>query len=314
LRTAAHPGWRQRVSTAFVTVAEQPRLWLYGSLGFMLRGGIILLMLPIVALPTQVEVRGMLGNNLGSTGFSDGFWGLVAVAAVLITVLATLAVLTLAGLELAAFERLVGYRGTSAARRQVFLRLFAVQLLSALALLTCAIPLAFAIGQVAYNEIVRPTSSASIYGRVLSGIGQPLYLFAAAVLIVEVVSALTTRELLVRNEHAGSTDRHARLWLLPAIAAVLMRPLRSPVRTLATAAAGWALTALALAPAVLAIGLAWQLVRGTFLESLSFADLGDDLGMILMAVGLAAAFALGLLLTGFASALRSALWSAERLR
>ena len=48
LRTAAHPGWRAGVSTAVSAVARQPSLWLLGIVGFCLRGGILVLILPII--------------------------------------------------------------------------------------------------------------------------------------------------------------------------------------------------------------------------------------------------------------------------
>ena len=47
---------------------DQSQLWLLGTLSFILRGGLVVMLLPIVVLPTQVEVRLMLGGNLGSSG------------------------------------------------------------------------------------------------------------------------------------------------------------------------------------------------------------------------------------------------------
>lgn len=295
------------------TVEAQPRLWIYGTLGFALRGGVLLLVLPIIALPTQVEVRGILGNNLGSTGFSDGFWGLVAGVAIATTVVVAVIVLLLAGLELASFERLIGRLGPTVDRRRVLLRLFAAQLLTVTALAACAVPLALAVGHVTYNEIVRPTSGGSIYGRVFAGIGQPLVIFAIALVVIEMLSALTTRELLVRSARDGARGNSARLWLLPALAGAVSRPFRSPVRTVATAAIGWAVTAAVVLPAAWVIGIAWQPVRGAFLQSLSFADVGDDIGMVFVAIGLAGTFGLGMFAAGLGSAVRSALWSQERL-
>ncbi len=42
---------------ALAAPAEQPSLWLLGTLSFVLRGGSVVLLAPIVVLPTQVEVR-----------------------------------------------------------------------------------------------------------------------------------------------------------------------------------------------------------------------------------------------------------------
>ncbi|MEO6349762.1 MAG: hypothetical protein ABIP53_03845, partial [Candidatus Limnocylindrales bacterium] len=165
----------------------------------------------------------------------------------------------------------------------------------------------------AYDEIVRPTSAASIYARVLGGIGQPLFVFGLSILVIELVSALTTREVLARVAHAKTLAGSPRLWLIPALATALTRPLRSPIRVLGTAAMGWLAYIAALAPAVWLIGLAWHSVRSAFLTSLSFGDFRADVGMIIVASGLAVAFAIGLTAAGLASAFRSAMWTVARL-
>jgi hypothetical protein len=267
---------------------------------------------PTIVLPTQVEVRGLLGNNLGSSGFEDGFWFLVGAAAFATTIVVALIALAIAATERAIFEQISG-RLASQVRGHVLLRLLAVQLLTVVALVACAIPLALAVGHVTYGEIIRPTSAASIYTRVLSSIGQPLFGFGLSVFVVELVSALTTREVLARVAHAGTLRGTARLWLLPALAQALARPLRSPIRTLGTAAIGWLAYAAALAPAIWLIGLAWQSVRSAFLASSTFADLRADVTLLIVASGLAVAFAIGLVLAGLASAFRSAMWTVDRL-
>jgi hypothetical protein len=74
------------------------------------------------------------------------------------------------------------------------------------------------------------------------------------------------------------------------------------------------MTAVLVASGVGLVVVAWAATRAAFLSSVSLADFGDDLGMLLVAIGLAAAFAVALALGGFASALRAALWSVDRLR
>jgi hypothetical protein len=312
VRTDAHPGWRERLASAIAITAGSRRLTLLGALGSSLRGTILILLAPIIVLPTQVEVRGLLGNNLGSSGFSDSFWVLVGGAAFTSTVLVALATLAIAATERASFETING-RLAPAIRNHVLLRLFAVQLLTVVAVVACAIPLALAVGHVTYDEIIRPTSAASIYARVLAAIGQPLFGFAASVLVIELLSALTTREVLARVAHTTTFAGSPRLWLFPALLQALTRPLRSPIRTIATATMGWLAFLAALAPAVWLIGLAWTSVRSAFLTSVSLADLRADVGMLIVASGLALAFAVGLTLAGLASAFRSALWTVDRL-
>lgn len=326
LRTLARPGWRAGLATALAAVAGQPHLWLLGMVGFLLRGGVLLLAVPIVVLPTQVEARLLIGNYLGSTGFTAGFWVLLAGVAVFAAVISVAVLLVLAWSELCACERLMEDPETAAhaasepialsraARNRLVLRLFGVQALTFVALLASAAPIASAVGQTAFAEIVRPSSSSSIYERVLGGVGEPLFLFLLALVLIEMVSALTTRELLFRATGRRGHPGSRRLWLLPAIGSALARPVISPVRTLGTAALGWVATAAVLAPAFWALSIAWQAVRGAFLTSVGFSDGAEVLGMALVALAMSAAFILAIALAGFASALRGALWSVERLR
>ena len=325
LRTLARPGWRAGLTTALSVVCRQPQLWLLGMVGFLLRGGVLLLAVPIVVLPTQVEARLLIGGYLGSTGFAASFWGLVAATALLAAALAVVVLLVLARTELAAFERLMDdpeadhaaiepARLSRSNRRRLFFRLFGLQVVTFVTLMACVAPLASAVGQKTFEEIVRPSSSSSIYARVLSGIGEPVFLFLVALVVVEMLSALATRELLVRASGWRGSPGSRRLWLLPAVGSALARLALSPLRTLGTAAVGWIATAVVLVPAVWAVTIAWQAVRGAFLTSVGFSDGPELLGLIFVALGLSAAFVLAIALAGFASALRAALWSVDRLR
>lgn len=301
-------GFRARLWLALNVVVDQPRLWAFGALGFALRGGIVALAAPIIVLPTQVEARALLGDNLGSTGFTGAFFVGLAAGALATTLLLVAVLVGLTAVERASFERIAG-KFPKATRRTVLYRLFAVQLVTALAIALCAVPVALAAAEVAYSEVVRPTGAGSLYDRVLAGIAAPVFVLLFAVLVMELLSALTTREVLVRSQRQTA----GRLWLLAALAAALTLPLRSPIRTLVTGATAWAITLAALLPAAWLISLSWQSVRGSYLTSLSLGETSTDVGMLIIATGLAAAFVLGILATGFASALRGALWSVERL-
>jgi hypothetical protein len=201
-----------------------------------------------------------------------------------------------------------------AARRRLSLRLFAVQVLSFLVLITCAAPVAASVVQTSYAEVTRPSSTAPIYERVLDGVGEQLFFLLIALVIIEMIGALTTRELLVRAYGWRETPSNRRLWLLPALGAAITQPFRAPVRTLGTSVVAWTLTVIVVGLAIWALGLAWAAVRGAFLTAVGFSDLRDDLQMLLAAVALALVFALAIGLGGFVSALRSTMWSVDRLR
>lgn len=326
LRTLARSGWRARLRTALAVVAGRPQLWLLGMVGFLLRGGVVFLLVPIVALPTQVEARLMIGDYLGSTGFTGTFWGLLAAAAVFGALFVGAVLWVLACTELAAFARLM--RDPEMAEQQAFapsplargarhallLRLFGIQVLSFVALVVAASPVASAVGQKAFGEIVRPSSSSSIYARVLGGVGEPLFFFLVALIVIEMVSALATRELLVRATGWRGRRGSGRLWVLPAVGSALAHPIVSPLRTMGTAAIGWAATAVVLIPALWAITISWQAVRAAFLTSVGLSDTSGVLGMLVVALVFSGTFVLSIVLAGFASAVRAALWNVERLR
>ena len=316
IRTAVYPGWRARLGTALASVADRPSLWLFGILGFCLRGGILLLTLPIIVLPTPVEARLLLGDYLGTAGFSQRFWVESGIVGFIAASTSLIVLSLLAKLEVAAFARLpiVEERSARSLSRSAFVPVLGVQFLGFVAAVLSAAPLIKAAIETSYAEIVRPTSSAPIYERVVGALGPEILLFAAAIVLIELLSALTTREVLARSLRAAAGGP-ADAWLLVrAFGAALRRVVRSPMRILATALLGWILAVALLAPGLGVVVVAWAGTRGVFLTSVSLADLGDGLGMVLMAFVLAAAFAVALALGGFASALRAANWSVDRLR
>jgi hypothetical protein len=168
--------------------------------------------------------------------------------------------------------------------------------------------------QTSYDEVTRPTSAAPTYERVLGTVGELLFFFLIALIVIEMISSLTSRELLVRAFGWREQGSSRRLWLIPAIAAAVTYPFRSPVRSLGTSVVAWALSAVVVISSVWVLSVAWSAVRGAFLTSVSYSDVSEDAGMLLAALGLSTVFVLAICLTGFASALRAALWSVDRLR
>ncbi len=145
-------------------------------------------------------------------------------------------------------------------------------------------------------------------------VGEQLFFFLIALVVIEMISSLTSRELLVRAFGWRERGSSRRLWLIPALAAAAKYPFRSPVRALGTSVVAWTLSVVVVISSVWALSIAWTAVRGAFLTSVSFSDVSEDAAMLLAALGLSTVFVLAICLTGFASALRAALWSVDRLR
>ncbi|CAN5790836.1 hypothetical protein BH24CHL6_BH24CHL6_17070 [soil metagenome] len=313
-------------------VIGQPVLWLMGAVGFALRGGLLLLMASIVVLPTPIELRMLIGANLGSTGLTPGFLAFLAGGAVLAALLVLAVLALLAYFELATFERLVRdpeavrpdegrhLKAPDAAQRRALLAgLVLIQLLTLAALVVAALPALNAALALAHQEIIRPSLGGMIYVRVLNGVREPLFILLAGLVLSEMVSSLATRRLLVRGFGLGA-KRPPRGVVESARAPVravigsLWRPLRRPISTLATLILVWSATLAVVAPLSWALTAAWTPVRNAYLSPAAAADAQAISAMIVVTLALAAIWLGAVLLGGFVSALRGALWSTDALR
>ena len=146
-------GWRADIANVIGAIRDHPFLLVLGMLGFSLRGGIVLLIVPILVLPTAVEVRFLLGDSLGSRGLTPGFFLLVAALSAAALAAALFALYALARIELASFTRFVNAGGDTGpygwlppgrlvgdARGGTTTRLFVVEAFALLAILLCAVP------------------------------------------------------------------------------------------------------------------------------------------------------------------------------
>lgn len=302
MRTAATPGWRSLLGHALAAPVEQPSLWLLGTLSFVLRGGIVVMLLPILVLPTQVEVRLMLGGSLGTTGFTPSFWTILGTATIFSTGLVMAVLYALAQIEIAAFDRLnrdpdfdtgTTVRDPSARVRD----LFVIDSLTLIGLLLAAVPLAAALGQVSFQEVLNPSSSAPIFDRVVSQLTAPLALVAVAFPLIDSISATWVRGLL-EGRSVGSA-------LVGSVGAIVRRPLW----VIATTLVAWAALGLAVAATYWALTVAWQATRATLLATTSISDMLSSIAPLLVSVLLAGVFVCGLAICGYVAGFRNALWT-----
>jgi hypothetical protein len=312
MRAPTAVGWRSRAGVALAVVARRPSLWLLGSAAFLLRGGILLLALPIVVVPTLVEARLLIGTNLGSSGFAPGFIAALAVVGGLVGMVMLIVLALIARIEVDAFVEFIAQpeaAGLSSApaalsadaRGKAFHDVLVVQIGSVVAIGAALVPLLFAVAAAVTSQLVQPTGTGDIYLRVLSDVRVPVLAFLAVFLLIEMLSASLIRARLWRA--AGIGGQSGRLAFL-----------RQPLRLLLTALTGWAAMLASLVPAFALLLLAWQQVRATYLGiGLLPSDENWALGAAIVTGMLVLAFVGGLLLTGFASALRAALWTAESL-
>ena len=85
-------------------VAADPALWLLGIVGFGARGGLVLLTLPVLTIPSPVLLSILFRNELNTSGTSPSYDVLALMAAALTGVVALLAILVSAWAELHAWN------------------------------------------------------------------------------------------------------------------------------------------------------------------------------------------------------------------
>jgi hypothetical protein len=300
LRIEPTTGWRADAATITASLRAHPRLLIPGAIGFALRGGILLLVVPILILPTSVEVRLLLGSNIGSGGLEPGFYVLITVLSALTLVVAMAVLYVIARCELASYTRFANAprRLTEDERSSAISRLFVVEALAMLAILTAAIPLASALGHATLTQILFPSSDASLYVRILNDVTAPLAGWLVAIVLVEVVSAVATRRVL-----AGAFT------LRP-----YFRLFRHPLRVVAVGVVGWLLFIGAGVLMYAGLSLCWSAVESVFLSTGLSSKPAELIGALVVALALGFAFAAALFLGGIVSAVRAGLWTLASLR
>jgi hypothetical protein len=324
VRTASGPSWGSGVSLALRRVIVRPSLWLWGAVGFLARGGVAVLALPIITIPSPVILSILLGDQFDATGLAiTGEVALWATALALALVL--IGVLLAAYADATAFGQQVAQPQTGAFGADgqapavhrggsggIVLVLAVLQVLALLPILAAALVLAGPVYDIALQERALPSSATTPLAiRVLLGARDPLALLLVALVLADVVYATSSRAVLAW--HAGVTSAPGGTAASIALRGAL-RPLSRPARTIATALVSWAVTLLVVAPVVWAIVVAWQGVRKTLLSPAALTDPQQLPSTLAAIVIFAAIWVAGLVLAGFASAVRAALWSVDTIR
>jgi hypothetical protein len=312
----------------------RPALWPITLVGFLARGGIVLLWLPILALPGPVGLATLVGPDLlDANGVSGRVQVLLTIAALGVTAMIWLALIVSAAADAAAFERVVddpdgpsapiGPSGSSAprpaSRAWLIVQLALLQALLLLPAALALVPATVALVDAARQEVLVPTHlDVPLVLRVLEGAAQPLLVVLLLAVVGESLYARLAREvLLARRERSlrpGQGDS------LGGVAARgLARLVRRPLPHLMAELVGWAAIGAALLLGIGALTATWPLVRAAYLPGSGAAGtaLGAGIGLGLqLLVTVALVLVLGIVLTvlGAATAVRSALLTAAALQ
>lgn len=291
--------WRSGARIALHAAARRTDLWPLALVSFLFRGGILVVVLPIVVLPTTVGIATFVGpTTLTPTGPAPEFVRLAVSVAALVIGWLVAGGLIAAGAEAVLVRDSLG-RGRSSPA--VSLRL-ALRILRARSV--AALPLVLAVGWsiprlvgATYEQLIRPSDPAiALPIRVLETVPGTLAVILVAWLLSEALGGLAVRRVVLIGEGAFESTWRAVLHLVA-----------HPVASLATIALGLAFTAALLLPAIVAAAIAWGRL-GLALER------GAAIEAVLLAVAFVAIWATGLLAAGAGSTWRGVAWTVEVVR
>ncbi|HYX10783.1 MAG TPA: hypothetical protein VE817_02305, partial [Candidatus Acidoferrum sp.] len=274
-----------------------PALWPVALVGFLARGGIVLFLLAVVTPPSPVGLANLVGPTaVTATGLNPIVVGPL-VAIVVGCVVGVLLAVTLGawadGSVALAVHHVDDRPGSITAR--VLASVVAVRILVAVPLVLVATLVVRSIVQVAYDQLVLPTDlSVPLAWRVAGGAAGPVAVIVIAWQVVEVVGGIAVRRVVLLDES-----------VLAAIGMAVRHVVRHPVTATATAALGIVGLAIALVPAIVALGVSGaaasaQLAHGSLLTVVALV------AALFVAVWLG-----GLAITAVGAAWRSVLWSVE---
>ncbi|MFL5668699.1 MAG: hypothetical protein ACJ77U_04865 [Chloroflexota bacterium] len=292
-----------------VTLAT-PSTWPLALAAFLIRGGILVLVVPIIVIPTPVG----LGNVFGPTLTAIALGQVPVDAAVGGSLLAVTIVAWLVGggwlaaaLEAEAARSVVAEqeagdggprrnadsgRDVASRGRRVAGRILAARLVAAIPFALVLVWASFRLVVTTYNELTSPGDTATpIVLRVLAARPEVVVGIVLTWMAWEIVGAIAARRIVLADDGAGRS-------LVAAAGECLRHPFSVLVRfwipTLALAAV--------IVPSALASAAVWS-ATGDALDD------GDSVRIVVSVVALVVLFAVGLLLVSVVCAWRAAIWT-----
>ncbi len=297
---------------SLLVVLPRPGTWAVALAAFLVRGGLLIFLLPILVLPSPVGLATMLGPTITAFwlgGLSLGFAAIVAAIFgaffVWLVVGGWVAALSERDLILSvtADDELALGRRPAVSRARRGGRVWRIVLLR----LAGYVPLAVALGygalrlvQATYRELTLPSDvMVPIVWRVVGSVPDAVAGIALGWTLGEIIGALGARRLVLWGQ---SIDQ--------AYVGAWADLVRRPVTIVATYVVPTVVLVLVSAPLVLGAGVVWQMLRGIL--SLDRAE--DAPILALTMVLFVATWAVGLVVAGLLAAWRSAASTVEVLR
>jgi hypothetical protein len=283
-----------------LAVLGRPSWWILGLAGFLVRGGILIFVVAIVALPSPLALSNVLAPIVTPLAFGRVDASTVALVG---TGLLVLVAWLVGGTWIAAATEVVLIHDARQAAIEEGLpvgpepppsRLLITR--SALAHLLALAPLAFVLGlgsvqiiAVVYRELVNPSDASPIVIRVVAGAIGPVVAIVIVWILGELVGGIAVRRIVLGGESVGGAVVHA-------AGDLVRRPLGALVAPLVTIA----ILVIDLAAVLAVVVLVWTEVRTRLIRPLD-----EPLATALAVATLGAAWCLALLVTGLIDAWRS---------
>ena len=297
------------VSASFLSALADPAIWVLTLCAFLIRGGIVVVVAPIVVIPSAVGLANVLGPTVTSMVLGGVSSDVLALA---VAIVGGAFVWLLVGgwvaalLEAEAIRRVardeldVGTDGSATSPRLASPARAAGHILAAR--LAAGLPLAVAVAagsvrlvDLAYRELTLPSETGpSLIVRVIRGAPDTLTWIALAWLLAETLGAIAARRVVLYRD-AG----------IPAVARAVLHVLRRPVQVLLVAVLPLSVLILVLVPSTVATSVTWDAIRA------ELAGQAEPVAVALLVLLFVTLWVGGLVLAGVVTAWRSAGWTVE---
>ncbi|HEV7604642.1 MAG TPA: hypothetical protein VGO15_06715 [Candidatus Limnocylindrales bacterium] len=296
------PGWGL-VRALLVTLAT-PTTWPLALGSFLVRGGIVLVALPILVLPTPAGLGTALAPSISSIAFGTFPLAIAVVIGAIVAGVVTwlvaggwaAALLEAEGTRIVASDEEVGdlrWPIVAAPAGRVASRIFVVRLLACLPLGVVLAVGSIRLVFVTYHELTAPLDvTTPIVLRVLRAAPEVVVAVGLAWMLAEIIGAIASREITLRGARAGHALRHA-------IATLARRPVKPVIDFVVPMIVVW----VALLCVDLATSAAWAAVGSVLGER------SDPIAILLAVGAFVGLWIVGLVLISVACAWRAAVWT-----
>ena len=295
------------LGTALLVTLTRPSTWVLALAGFLVRGGIVWFLIPVLVWPSPVGLANALGPSIVTFVFGGLTLGLILLmlgGAAMVVVWLVGGGLAAAAIEVELVRAVATDDEVATPAGEVVgavvvvpdgrtLRVLAIRLVVLAPLLVVAIMGTTRIVAATYAELSLPTDTTTpITWRVLTAVPDVVVLVLVVWALTEIVGAWAVRRVVLRDPSIGRA-------VLGGIGFSVRHPLRSAVLYLVP----WFALLLVLIPAAGAASLAWSALRSTLTNP------SDPVPIVLALAIFVGLWTGGLVLAGAVCAWRQAVWT-----